>query len=548
MIQIPRRISCRRISKWMFAIVLAAVAAAAAAAPAALWAQAAPAAPSPANPDSALADALGRIGGAPLTLERALVEAAEGATDARIAKAALDAARAGVRRESGGFDPELFGDWNHQRSAAPTGSFLAGADVLRNDQISSTVGARWLSPIGTQLSASLNTIRLETNNSFASLDPQYNSTGQITLRQPLLKGFGPSASASLKASERDLEAARARYDDALLGVRASVETAYWQLYAAARTYATQMLIRDRARSILDETLLREKAGLVGPGDTAGARLFLAQQEQALLDQEEMLDAASDAVANLIGRRPEGDAVRFRAMDEPPDNFPPPDEDALVEAAQRGNLQLQAAERGVASLRAREKGASLDALPQVDLYGTLGGTGLSGTGQEIILGFTTPPDTIPGVSLGGAGKSVDQVFKRQYPDWTVGVSVTVPLGARRDRGIRDVLRAQVRQAEQGVEAQRRALDAQVRQVCRDLAHGRARLAAAGTGVAAAQEQVRIGVLEYHAGRTTTFELVRLGADLASAQQSYSQALVRAARAAAQLRQLTANAYPGKEAGS
>jgi outer membrane protein TolC len=58
-------------------------------------------------------------------------------------------------------------------------------------------------------------------------------------------------------------------------------------------------------------------------------------------------------------------------------------------------------------------------------------------------------------------------------------------------------------------------------------------------------VRIGVLEFRAGRTTAFELARLGADLASAQQRYSQALVRAARAAAQLRRLTANAYPGKE---
>ncbi len=73
-------------------------------------------------------------------------------------------------------------------------------------------------------------------------------------------------------------------------------------------------------------------------------------------------------------------------------------------------------------------------------------------------------------------------------------------------------------------------------------------AAREGVTAAQEQVRIGLIEFQNGRSTAFELVRLGADFAVAQQRYSQALVRGAKAAASLRQLTSGAYgveaPGK----
>jgi outer membrane protein TolC len=65
------------------------------------------------------------------------------------------------------------------------------------------------------------------------------------------------------------------------------------------------------------------------------------------------------------------------------------------------------------------------------------------------------------------------------------------------------------------------------------------------VDASQEQVRIGLIEYRNGRTTAFELVRLGADLAAAQQRYSEALVRTAKAAAELRHLTSGAYPEEE---
>jgi len=62
------------------------------------------------------------------------------------------------------------------------------------------------------------------------------------------------------------------------------------------------------------------------------------------------------------------------------------------------------------------------------------------------------------------------------------------------------------------------------------------------VAAAQEQVRIGLINFRNGRSTAFELVRLAADFAQAQQRYSRELVRNAKAAATLKQLTSGGYP------
>jgi hypothetical protein len=62
-----------------------------------------------------------------------------------------------------------------------------------------------------------------------------------------------------------------------------------------------------------------------------------------------------------------------------------------------------------------------------------------------------------------------------------------------------------------------------------------------GVRAAQEQVRIGVIEFQNGRLTAFELVRLSEDFAIAQRRYSDALVRTAKSAATLKQLTSGRY-------
>jgi outer membrane protein TolC len=119
---------------------------------------------------------------------------------------------------------------------------------------------------------------------------------------------------------------------------------------------------------------------------------------------------------------------------------------------------------------------------------------------------------------------------------------MPLLLRDGRGERDRLRAETRRADEVTAAAERAIEERVRAAHRALVHAGQRLAAAREGVDASQEQVRIGLVEYRNGRSTAFEIVRLGADLASAQQRYSRALVRAAQATAEIRYLTAEDPP------
>ena len=109
--------------------------------------------------------------------------------------------------------------------------------------------------------------------------------------------------------------------------------------------------------------------------------------------------------------------------------------------------------------------------------------------------------------------------------------------------RDRLRAEIVRAEQQLLSAQRAFEEEVRAQHRELARGKQRLEISTRGVAASVKQVEIGMIEYRGGRTTAFEVVRLAADLARAQGSYSDALVRTASAAAALRALTGGWYPG-----
>lgn len=491
--------------------------------------------------DSAIALELARLPGYPLLLEHAQAIAAQRAALVRIATAEADAARAEVRSEQGSYDPELFGSVEHSSDDAPSASFFAGAEVLELDATSGGGGLRWKAPVGTEISATLNAVRLETNSEFALLMPEYTAYGELLLVQPLLDGFGVGERGQLTSAERRQEAAEARLANARLSTQAEVEVLYWDLYAAGRDFTVQRIITQRAEALLGQARTRSRIGVSGPADVANAQVFLAEQQQALLDARESLGDASDALGALIGARPaEGNDV-FLAVDEPPSDFPSVEVEELVAVAERGNYQIKGLERDAAAVRALRDQAGRNVLPDLDVYGGLGGNGLSGSPQEISFGgetFTTEID-------GDLGDGLSQVLTRDYPNWRVGLTFSVPIGNRGDGGERDRLEAEVVRVEQTLESARRDLDSSVRAVYRALANGRERLEAARFGVEAATEQVRIGVLEYESGRTSAFELVRLGGDLAAAQQRYSRALVRTARAAALLRVLTGGAYPNGE---
>jgi outer membrane protein TolC len=492
-----------------------------------------------ADPDSAMALSIAAMQGAPLTLAAATAAALEHATAVRESRGALLAARGAMRAEKGVFDPELFAEISHAEDDVPSGSPFSGASVLRTKEQLASGGARVKLPTGTELTASVETSRLDTNSGFAGVNPQYDAAAALEFRQPLLKGFGPGAWGTRNAAVRTYEAARARYSDAVERMRTQVEQTYWDLYAAERDLAVARLIRDRAAAFADQAEKRGRAGLAGPSVVANAKVFWSEQEQALLDREEQYDRISDRLASLLGRRPGEGQTRYRPVDEPRRDFQVEPEDTVVARAVANNYALTAAERDVASARSLSREAKWNSYPQVDLFGSIGGVGLAGRSRDIVFGG----DTLRTNVTGGRGDALSDAIDRSAPNWSLGARVTVPLGFRQGRGEHQRAKGEQEQAEQRYLAARRTLEEQVRAAHRELVHSVKRLDAARMGVDAALEQARIGILEYNNGRTTSFDLVRLGADVASSQQRYSQAIVRTAKAVAELRWLTSSGGAG-----
>lgn len=491
------------------------------------------------NPDSALQIILDKLEGEKLTLAGAQEYAKRNSTSFKQAEAVYMASLGALRRERGKFDPVFFLDLNYNDQKVPAASFFSGAAVLATNQTNMSTGLRMDLPIGTELELALSSSRLESNSQFAFLNPEYDAVGTISLRQPLLGGFTASAQKELNQAELEAESEKARFDQAALSLSTTVEQAYWTLYAAERDYAVQQLTLERAESLLEEAQVRAKAGLIGPNQVANAQTFRAEQKLLMIDREEQFDTESDRFAVLIGKRPEGSSTRFITTDSPPDKFAEVSVDDLLESTLNNNLDLQAAEKQVEIMKTLTSAASWEALPTVDFIASISSNALGGTSQDVIFGS----DTLRSSNSGTYGDVLSEIFKRKYPGWSVGVEITLPIGLRTGLGEEDRLEAGLYGAKQNYTELARNLEQQVRSAYRELIHGSARIKAAREGVDAAQEQVRIGMIEFKNGRLSAFELVRLSQDFAVAQQRYSDALVKTVKAASDLRRLTSGFYFG-----
>lgn len=493
------------------------------------------------NPDSALQIVLNNLEGTSLSLSQAQLYAKNNSTAVKQAEAVYLSSLGTLRRERGTFDPEFFLNLNYRDQEIPSASFFAGAAVLSTQQTDAATGLRLNLPIGTKLELSLNSTNLKTNSIFAFLNPEYNAFGSLSLRQPLLSGFTSSSRRDLTQAELLTESSKAWFDQEVLRTNSKIEQAYWNLYAAERNYAVQKLKLESAEAVLKQAQLREKAGLVGPGQVANARTFWTQQKLLLIDKQEQLDSQSDQLAVLIGMRPETGNSRFITKDEPPSNFPKASVEELIEHTLKSNLELQAAQKNVDAANVLVDAAFWQSFPQVDLVGSLNSRGLGGTSQDVFFGN----DTLRSSTSGTFGDVLSEVFKRKFPGWSVGLEISIPIGLRKGLGEKDRLEAGSLSAQQSYIELSRLLEQQVRTSFRELANGDERLIISREGVDAAQEQVRIGMIEFQNGRLSAFELVRLSEDFAVAQQRYSDALVKTVKAAAELKQLTSGYYPSGE---
>ena len=167
------------------------------------------------------------------------------------------------------------------------------------------------------------------------------------------------------------------------------------------------------------------------------------------------------------------------------------------------------------------------LPGLNIFATYAPQGLSG--NRI---FRDTNGNVVGVEAAGLGDSLSQMFRNKYPDYTAGVSISVPLRNRTARA--DMARSLIeqRQLEASLQQQKEMAEEGVRRALIAVTEAKAEIEAARGAVELARQTLDGEQRKFQLGQSDVFRVVLAQRDLFDAEENavtassgYAQALVQ-----------------------
>ncbi len=466
-----------------------------------------------------------------VSLEQCVALALQNNTGLRVGRLNPILATNEVRRARSVFDPAIFAGIGKSRSTDPlTNDNALLPDGLirtfRND-VTWNAGVRKTLISGGQLSTEWTNRRTTAPPSvLAVLVPEYSTELNLSLNQPLLRGFGwRYALLQVDVAENVEEAAYYEYAAQVANLVSAVESRYWTLVLADENVTVEKQGLELARELLRQNQGRFDVGALPRTAVLESEAEVARREANLVRAENLRRIARDALSNLVnaGDDDSTDTLLLKPTERP--RLPEYEIDTRrsFESAIATRPELIAARLDVDSKQLLERAAQNQLLPRLDFGGSIGLSGMGGR-QALDMAFGQPLEIQPRVN-DGYDSALNLLTDGRFYQYNVGVQLEVPINnaaakAEYTRSKIESARSQLslRQLEESVTLEiKNAID----NIRSDLKS----IDATRVASRLAEENVRNQKARYEVGLATTKDLIDFQERLTRARQAEIQSLTQ-----------------------
>jgi outer membrane protein TolC len=443
-----------------------------------------------------------------LALERNLDIAVE-----RLNPSAFDFSLAALRAQ---FNPTLTSNVGQNNTVNLPTSQLVGGNRVTVDALTYNFGGQQSLPWGGgSYQLSFNNRKQDSDNRFITFNPQFNTTLQASIVQPLLRNFRTDnlrTQLRVTAINRDISEIQLR--QTVTNILANVRNAYWDLVFATQAVDVARRSLQLADKLVEDNKIRVEVGTLAPIDVVQAEAEAATRRQVLAQLEAQAQTAELSLKRLIvsGTDDPRWRARLNPTDRPSLQYEPIDLEAALGNALASRTDLAQSKR---SLEVSEANLSLlknQSLPSANLVANYGLQGIGGTllnrdgqGGPII-------STVPG----GYGDALAFLRDREFPTWNVSLQVSYPIGTnpaeanyQRARITLEQSRTQLRQVELNVATQ-------VTNAALQVEANWKRVEASRAARELAQRRLEAEQSKFEVGLSTNFFVVQAQRDLADAE--------------------------------
>jgi outer membrane protein len=466
-----------------------------------------------------------------LTLEEATTRALERNLELAVERLNPQTFDLTIARIRAAYHPIATSTFTQRAVTQPPTNQLNGGNIVQNDTTDYNAGFLQALPWGGgDVSFQFNNRKQVTSNIFANFNPTYQSNFNLTLTQPLLRGFLiDNNRQQLRVTAINREISEIQLRGTIATTLAAVRETYWELLYAIEAVEVARGSLTLAEKLVEDNQTRVEIGTMAPLDVVQAQAEAATRRQAVAQAEATWRTAELALKRLIVNGT--DDPLWRASINPADRpiFAPEalDVESAVREALQNRTDLQQARHQIEGNDTTLRFMRNETLPNLDLIASYGAQGLGGT--QFIRQGSGLGSTIIGTVPGGYADALRTLTGINYPQWNFQLNISYPLGNSAATANYARARVQLNQST----AQLRALELQVATDVTNAAlqveNSLTRYEVATVARELADTRLQAEQSRFEVGLSTNFFVVQAQRDLATAQNSELRALLDYRRA-------------------
>lgn len=437
-------------------------------------------------------------------------------------------------------DETVFVNYNFAHRTSPqSNSFLTGIPAFVFDNRGWTAGVQRGFLTGTTMTLGYSQTTQESNNARAEINPFTSGNVSLEFRQSLLQGFGRSV------NNRFIRIAQNQVTQADLGFRQQViaaVAAVVNLYSDLVSFNEEVKVRRQALSLAEklynDNRKQVEIGTLAPIEIVRAEAEVARAQQEVTQAETQLLQQETILKNYLSRTGVMSPAISDARVVPTDQLRIPATEQvqpiqdLVAQAVENRPEIAQTRLSVENARISLEGSKSLLLPVLDLVASAQNNALAGSINSL------PTPAVDGVLpqrqanpafLGGLGSVWNQLLARNYPDYSIGFQLRVPLRNRSAQAdiIRDQLTVRQQELRQRQELNQVRVDVQNAVIAQQ--QSRAQYQAAQKSRVLQEQTLDAEQKKYALGASTIFFVIQAQRDLAQAQFAEVSALTAYNRA-------------------
>jgi outer membrane protein len=367
----------------------------------------------------------------------------------------------------------------------------------------------------------------------------------------LLQGFGPAINTrQIRIARNNREVSDLTFKAQVIATVSAVKDLYWDLVSYVQNVKVQQDALAANQKLYEDNQKQVEVGTLAPIEVTRAEAEIAASQQSLTIAQTQLLQQETILKNALSRNGVTNAAIANAHVIPTDRIQVPNVEAVTPIQDATAMAISARPELsqfrilIQNQEIGIKGVKNELLPTLDVIATLANNGLAGTPVPLPATCETNPTgatCIPPNAFynGGYGNVLNQIFARNFPNYSAGFSLNIPLRNRAAQA--DVIGSELtlRQQQLGIQRMENQVRVEVQNAMIGLQQARAQYQSAVKQLTLQQQTVDAEEKKLALGASTTYNVILTQRDLVTAQSNqvaaesaYAKARVEMDRATGQ----------------